>query len=122
MTQVLRIALIDIGGLSICHQQDELAALRLRQQVVPRMSHGGSHSCRQATLHAVEPRFGLVVELLVEVLESIVVHVVASLGGKPVHGKRVADSADGRADKRRRFARKIQHRFPGAIDRLVRGL
>ena len=52
-----------------------------------------------------------VVELFLEVLEAVVVHIVTPVGGKAVQGKRIANAIDGRADQGGRFAGQFQNRF-----------
>ncbi len=83
--------------------------------------HRRAHARRQPALHAGQAGFDLVVEALVEILEAVVLHIVATIRGEAVHREGVADAVDGRGHQRRRLARELQDGLVGTGHRFVGG-
>ncbi len=50
-----------------------------------------AHARRQPALHAGQPRLGIVVVRLIEILETKIVDIVATFGREAMHGKIIAD-------------------------------
>ena len=58
-------------------------------------SHGTAHSRGQTFLHARQTSPGLVIEVLIDIPESVLLYLVASIGCKTVYSERINDTLDG---------------------------
>ena len=122
MTQVLGIAHVNVGRLAVRNQQDEFLLLRLLLQEGRRVTQRTAHAGRQPAPHAGQFGLNLVVIRIVEVLEPVVLDIMATVGGKAVDGKRITHPVDRPRQQRGGFTRQLDHRFVGIAELLVGGL
>ncbi|MDT4828843.1 hypothetical protein FQZ97_622410 [compost metagenome] len=86
------------------------------------MPQGSAHAGGQAASHAGEPGLCLVVERFVEILETVVLEIMAAIGSEAMDREGVADAIDGPAQERGGFQGQLQHRAIRTGQRCIGGL
>jgi hypothetical protein len=111
VAQVLRIALVDVGGLAVRHQQKQLAPLGLALKEHAGVAQSCAHARRESAGHACKPCLRLIAKPLAKILEPHIFNVVAAARAEAMDGERVADRLNRRAHERGRLARQIEDGF-----------
>ena len=79
LAQVLRVALVYVSRFAVGKQQNKALAAALLIEMMTSMAQSGAHSCRQSARHAREPGLAVVVIGFIEILETVILHVVAAV-------------------------------------------
>ena len=122
VTQILRVAHIDVGRFAVGDHQQQFLGRFLQLQVMPGMADGRAHARGELAAHARQAGLRHFVVGLVEILEAGIFDVVAPVRAETVDREGVADLVDGVGQQHGGLALQVQHAVVLPAHLLVGGL